>query len=135
MKFDLIRPCENCPFADTPTRIKFAARERAEEIEETAYREGFVCHDHAEFVDEDDEGFREEGFHPRLDGSSQHCFGAVAMYLKQSTANVPWQEAIEEDEDLEERWWSRVDMNALATIWEDEEAFMDANDGLDTPDR
>lgn len=130
MKFDLIRPCENCPFADTETRIKFQARERAEEIEEQAYREGFVCHEHADCVEEDDYLLTPAGFYPRIDGSSQHCFGAIAMYLKEGMGgNIPWEEATEEDEDLEKRWWDRVDMDALATIFEDEEAFKDANDG------
>jgi hypothetical protein len=80
-------------------------------------------------VEEGDYVITPEGFYPRLDGSSQHCFGAVAMYLKQGSENIPWQEAIEEDEGLEARWWDRVDMAALATIWDDEEAFKDANDG------
>ena len=129
MKFDLIRPCENCPFANTETRIKFTGRQRAEEIAEQAYREGFVCHEHADWVEAEDDLLGGGGAYERQDGSSQHCFGAVAMYVKQGSANIPWEEAMKEDPGLEERWWARVDMDALATIFEDEEAFKDANHG------
>ena len=52
MKFDLKKSCLNCPFADTPDRITFACRERAEEIEDMAYRQGFVCHLHSEYIEE-----------------------------------------------------------------------------------
>jgi hypothetical protein len=124
VRFDLKKPCKHCPFADTADRITFACRERAEEIEEIAYREGFVCHKHSEYR-EDHEGFG--SYHFGDDGSSQHCFGALAMYIKDGGANVPWEHAISEDSELEERWWSRADPEALKTIFDDEDSFLDAN--------
>lgn len=129
MKFDLKRPCKNCPFANTPDRITFACRERAEEIENLAYRQGFVCHEHAECIEDDDDYLGEGGFEFRGDGSSQHCFGALAMYLKDGGSSVPWERATDEDPDIEERWWSRAEKAALATIFESEEEFFEANEG------
>lgn len=125
MRFDLKKPCKHCPFANTPDRITFACRERAEEIEEIAYREGFVCHQHSEYR-EDHEGFG--SYHFGHDGASQHCFGALAMYIKDGGANVPWEYAIAEDPELEARWWSRADPKALKIIFDDEESFLAAND-------
>jgi hypothetical protein len=125
VRFDLKRPCEHCPFANTPTRITFQCRERAEEIEEIAYREGFVCHKHSEYF-EDHEGFG--SYHFDADGSSQHCFGALAMYLKSGGANVPWERATDEDPELESRWWTRADPKALTSVFADEEEFLKANE-------
>jgi len=129
VKFDLIRPCEHCPFRTDEGRISFAGRERAEEIEEIAYRQGFVCHQHAECVEHTDE-FGDEGEHYdfRDDGTSQHCFGALYMYIRDGGANVPWEHATEEDEGLADRWWQRVDLDAAAVVFEDEEAFLTANE-------
>lgn len=124
MRFDLIRPCKLCPFANTATRITFSCRERAEEIEEMAYRQGFVCHEHADCVEDD---LETDGFYERQDGSSQHCWGAIAMYLKEGGSSVPWEVACADDEGLEERWWNRVDMKALKTIFDNEEDFVAAN--------
>ena len=42
-KLQLKAPCKNCPFANRPERITFRARERAEELEELAYRHGLRC--------------------------------------------------------------------------------------------
>ena len=95
MKFDLKRPCENCPFRNGPTRIVFACRERAEEIEEMAYRQGFVCHLTADEV-EGDEG--ETHFDFRADGGSQHCAGALLMYLKSGMGGNVSFEKLSEDE-------------------------------------
>ncbi len=126
MRFDLKRPCKHCPFVNTEHRITFACRDRAEEIEETAYRQGFVCHEHGETVENEYTG--ESWIDWKEGGNSQHCFGALAMYLQNGSGNVPWEWAIEEDPDLEERWWKRCDMEALRTVFEDEEAFLKANE-------
>ena len=120
MQFDLKRPCKNCPFANTPDRITFTCRERAAEIEGLAYRQGFVCHEHAEHIEDDDWG----GFDFRADGSSQHCFGAIAMHVKNGGSSVPWERLSEEEQD---RWWKRADKEALNTIFENEEEFLEAN--------
>lgn len=129
MRFDLIRPCKHCPFRRDETRITFAARERAEEIEELAYRQGFVCHEHAQEPDED---YEDSGYEFREDGSSQHCFGALFMYLRNGHGNVPWEHYIEEDEEREVQWWDRLTPeqlnHALAVVWENEEEFFEANE-------
>jgi len=123
MKFDLIRPCKHCPFANTEHRITFACRERAEEIEESAYRNGFVCHEHAEHIEETDSD--QGGFGFRGDGSSQHCWGALAMYLHRTgSGNVPFEML---DEKEQERWWIRADIKALDIVFENEETFIKAN--------
>lgn len=127
MRFDLKRPCKNCPFANTPDRITFACRDRAQEIETLAYRKGFVCHEHSEHVD--DTEYEAGGFVFRNDGSSQHCWGVIAMYLKDGGSSVPWERAKEDDPDLEERWWDRADKDALKTVFENEEDFLEANNG------
>ncbi len=124
MKFDMKKACKNCPFIDTPDRITFACQERAIEIEEMAYREGFVCHLHADCIENDDDF---DGFYPRQDGSSQHCFGAIAMYLKDGGSSVPWEQAIAENDELEKRWWNRASAKTLAIVFENEAAFIAAN--------
>jgi hypothetical protein len=127
MRFDLKKPCKNCPFVDGPDRITFSCVERAKEIEEQAYRGGFVCHVHGESVEEEDDPVGGGGIYERRDGSSQHCFGALAMHIQHGGSTVPWEQAIEDDDELEERWWNRVNMEALATVFEDEDAFFEAN--------
>jgi len=125
MRFDLKKHCKHCPFANTPDRITFACRERAEEIEEILYRQGFVCHEHGENIEDD---FLEESYIDfRDDGSSQHCWAGLAMHIHNGGSTVPWERACDEDPELEEYWWSRADQQALATVFQDEEEFFDAN--------
>ena len=92
---------------------------------ERLYRRGFVCHLHSEYVEETE--YQDGGFEFNHDGSSQHCWGAIAMYLKGGGSSVPWENAIEDDEGLEERWWDRADQKALNTVFETEEEFLEAN--------
>jgi len=125
MRFDLKRACKNCPFVNTPDRIVFACRDRAAEIEKMAYRKGFVCHLHSEHVEETE--YESGGFDFNPDGSSQHCWGAIAMYLQDGGSSVPWERATQDDEGLEERWWSRVDREALKLVFDNEESFLEAN--------
>lgn len=127
MKFDLIQPCKHCPFRNDETRITFACRDRAAEIEETAYRQGFPCHEHAEHMEETE--YQESGFVERHDGTTQHCFGVLAMYLRDGGSSVPWEAATDDDPDLEERWWSRVKDKTFSLIWNNEEEYLEANDG------
>lgn len=125
MRFDLKRACKHCPFANTPDRIKFRGIERATEIEETAYRNGFVCHEHGE-SQEDDDGDN-DGIHFRADGSSQHCFGALAMHLKNGGGGtVPFENANHNGK-LGDRWWKRVSMKDVDPIFDTEEEFINAN--------
>ena len=133
MKWDLVRPCKNCPFSTHDTRIKFATRSRAREIEEHAYREGFPCHEHAEWVEEEDDPIGGGGAYFRQDGTTPHCFGAIYMYLRNGAGNVPWEWAVEEDEDLEERWWAHLTSEQITAasrdVWETEQDFINSHEG------
>jgi len=124
MRFDLKKACKHCPFMDTPERISFACLERAQDIEEEAYRRGFPCHEHAECVEEEDDLLGGGGFYERQDGSTQHCWGALAMYLQSGDSSVPWEQAIEDDESLEKRWWDRASIDALNKVFQQDEFFV-----------
>lgn len=117
MRYDLKRPCKNCPFGIAETRIKFACRERAEEIEEYAYRQGFPCHLSAHVNDEDEEG----GHVPAADGSTQHCAGAIGTFINSGYLGWP---GIDNDDDLAERLALQIDLDAC---FASSEAFIEAN--------
>lgn len=119
MRFDLKTPCKNCPFMNTKDGIKFSCRERAEEIEEQAYRHGFPCHLSAvDSSDEDEDGgyvFGED---------TQHCAGALLMFLKDGydSGNVPMEQL---DEDEADRIKQRL--NWKAPVYECVEDFLNAS--------
>lgn len=117
MRTDLKAPCKNCPFGIAETRIKFACRERAIEIEELAYRQGFPCHCSAEFREDEESG--EYVF--AADGSSQHCAGAIGMFINDD--NMGWP-GIGNDDELAERLALQID---LTKCFESSEAFIEAN--------
>lgn len=122
MQWDLKRPCSHCPFnRGSSERIVFRTRERAAEIEEIAYRQGFVCHEHAETVETiDEDGNPEEYFDDRSDGSGQHCAGAAIMYLQHGDGgNVPFEHL---DDDQQARLLDRLDWNA--DVFDDETEFV-----------
>ncbi len=98
--------------------IRFACRERAEEIEESAYRNGFVCHEHATCV-EDAEG--EEGFTFGEDGE-QHCVGVLLMNLMDGGGNVPFEWLPEDEQD---RIQSRLEFKD-GTFYENATDFLDS---------
>ena len=120
-QFKLKRPCRHCPFRNDGTRIIFGARERAAEIEENAYREGFPCHETAEC--EEDPLTGEEGFVFGEDTS--FCVGYAIMQLKMGTG--PWPAIDNDDDFLEELsdhlgdWWNTA-------VFEDDETFFEANE-------
>jgi hypothetical protein len=113
------RPCKNCPFAPTKTRIKFACRERAEEIEESAYRNGFPCHLSAVDTSEDDP--ENGGF--VFGSKTQHCVGAIMMFLANGYSEWP---GINNDDVLAEKLSNYVDWNA--PHFENDEEFLAANE-------
>ncbi len=117
--YQLKRPCKNCPFAPTKTRIKFSCRERAEEIAETAYRNGFPCHLSAVDTSEDDE---DGGY--VFGENTQHCVGAIMMFL--SDGNECGWPGIDNDEVLADRLNDHVDWKA--PHFETEEDFLEANE-------
>lgn len=125
MKWDLKRPCAKCPFRRVTEQeakdvkvIRFAERSRAVEIEESAYRNGFVCHEHSTYV-EDEEG--EGGFTFGEDGE-QHCVGFLLMHAS-GGGNVPFQHL---DEDEQDRIWERIEAKQYAEVWENETEFLDS---------
>lgn len=122
MKFDLKTPCLNCPFRSDETRITFRGRERAEEIEEQAYRHGFPCHLSAEHVEEEDDPLGEGGFYPAE--NTQHCVGFIIMTLMDGESAWP---GIDNDEDLADRLRDQVDWDA--PVFESVEDFFAANSG------
>ena len=119
--FRLKRPCTHCPFRSDATRLRFAARERAEEIEESAYRNGFPCHETALHIEDD--VFGDGGFFFGPD--SQHCAGYSIMRLKESEDGA-WP-GILNDGDVVERLGNHLDFSA--PVFETVEQFFEANEG------
>ena len=120
-KFRLKRPCLHCPFRTDETRLQFATRERAEEIEESAYRRGFPCHETAEVVGDD------TGYYMGQD--SQHCAGYSIMRLNE-TDGQPWP-GIDNDEDISMALCDQLDFDAPVFMTTDD--FLEANSVTYTP--
>lgn len=125
-RYDLKKACTNCPFRNAPEGIKFACRERAEEIEELAYQEGFACHLHGETLYEDSE---DSAIYPKSDGTSQHCFGALWMNLRDGwDGNIPFQRL---DDENQEKWWDGMTMEMIRSadldVYESSDDFIDAS--------
>jgi hypothetical protein len=112
-RLDLKVPCKNCPFAERPTRIVFSCRERAEEIEELAYRHGFPCHLSATLDEEKEDAGHEFG------PNTQHCAGAIGMYLNDGVYAWPGVDNAEPPGD-----WSKAQAVAFQSV----EGFLAAND-------
>lgn len=119
-RYDMVRPCVNCPFRTDGDAIRFSGRERAEEIEESAYRHGFPCHITAEYVEEDDGG--EEGF--RFKDGTQHCIGYIIMCFKHGYDTWP---GIGNDEELADKLQYQIDWTA--PVFDSTEDFFEANSG------
>lgn len=119
MKYDLKSPCKNCPFRTDKTAIRFACRERAEEIEESAYRRGFPCHLSAHNTSDEDE---ENGGYEAVE-TSQHCVGYIIMMFKEGNTEWP---GIDNDEELSNRLQDRVNMKA--PVFESSDDFFKANE-------
>lgn len=120
MRFDLKTPCKNCPFGIGETRIKFRCRERAEEIAEHAYRNGFPCHLSA-MIDEDDDDAGYE-FGP----NTQYCAGHAGTLINGYYTEWP---GVDNDDELVERLAGQIDLDAC---FESEEAFISANEDAAT---
>lgn len=119
--YQLKRPCKNCPFAPTKTRITFRGEERAEEIAESAYRNGFPCHLSAVNIEDDEEEYGGGGY--VFGPNTQHCVGAIMMFL--SDGNDCGWPGIYNDEELAERLNDYVDWKA--PHYESEADFIAAN--------
>lgn len=123
MRYDLREPCTNCPFRTDETAIRFRTRERAEEIEEQAYRYGFPCHVSA--VCEEDPYTGEEGY--VAGPNTQLCAGYSLMQLRES-GGTPWP-AIGNDDDVADRLAAQLNWNA--PVFECVDDFLAANDNED----
>lgn len=117
MRFDLRTPCKNCPFRTDQTAIRFACRERAVEIEESAYRHGFPCHLSADFTGEDDD---DGGF--VFGEKTQHCAGATLMYLNGGfDGNIPMERLSQRDQERIQQH-----LNFDAPVFDGPDAFLDS---------
>lgn len=123
MLFNLKTPCRNCPFRNDNTRITFRGRERAEEIEESAYRNGFPCHLSAEVNEDPMTGA--ESFGPGE--TTQHCAGYILVQLHQG-GGLAWP-GIDNDEKLADQLAERLDLDA--PVFESVEEFLSANTAAD----
>ena len=119
MRFDLTTPCTNCPFRSDATRITFKSKDRAQQIEEQAYRHGFPCHVSAEL--HENQLTHEEGY--VFGEQTQYCAGHILMQLHESTGS-PWP-GIGNDEELVEQLAEQMDWNA--PVFENADDFIAAN--------
>jgi len=118
--YDLKKPCENCPFRTDSTAIRFSCIERAAEIEESAYRNGFPCHLSAVYRDETFEGSGDEGY---VEGEkTQHCAGYMIMQINQGEHAWP---GVDNDEDVVEAFAEKMDRNA--PIFDSTDDWLQAN--------
>lgn len=115
--FALKKPCKNCPFRTDDNRIKFRGAERASEIAEGAYRNGFPCHRSAELREfgEDESGYV-------FGTETQHCAGALIMFINDCHDAWP---GIDNDEDLVD--YLRQHLDFTAPVFEMEQEFIEAN--------
>ena len=119
MRFDLTEPCENCPFRSDDNRIRFGDRERAEEIEEAAYRKGFPCHVSAKYEEDEESG--DGGY--VFGEDTQHCAGYILMELRDG-GHSGWP-GIGNDEELAERLATKMNWNA--PVFQNADEFLAAN--------
>jgi len=74
MKFNLRKPCANCPFrTDLHTNYGWLSKARAEEISESMKEKVFPCHNTTISSDYDDDGEEIYISNPK----EQACFGAI----------------------------------------------------------
>lgn len=120
MHYDLKTPCKNCPFRTDDTAIRFSCEERAVEIEESAYRNGFPCHLSAVLQEETFEGCGDEGYVPGE--KTQHCAGFMIMMINQGEDCWP---GVDNDEDAVSAFASKMDQNA--PVFEDTDEWIKSN--------
>ena len=121
-KFQVTRPCPHCPFRTDGRPIRFGDRERAEEIEEQAYRRGFPCHETAECPSDPNTG--DEGF--VFGKTTSHCIGYVILRLK-ADGGAAWP-GVGNDDDLLEAVSEELGDWTNVPVFDDEEAFLKANE-------
>jgi hypothetical protein len=83
MRFELRRPCPECPFADIPTAVRHLRARRVAEIAGAMLESQgstFACHNTVDYSDATPE--ETDGWRPPAPGD-QHCAGALIFALKQ----------------------------------------------------
>lgn len=80
MKFEMTKPCKNCPFR-TDCRKGWLGKNRAKEISFAILEQQgtFPCHKTVDYDSEDGEGITHQ--------DSQHCAGAMIMLEKMQRPN------------------------------------------------
>ena len=126
-KFDMKRPCENCPFRTDKTAIRFANPARAEEIAWSAFLFGFPCHTTADYFEDhydydyDSDAETNSGY---IFGSdTQHCAGYLIMQIKESEGKT-WP-GIGHDQNLIARLQASLDFDS--PVFNDLSSFYQAN--------
>jgi len=121
MYYDLKTPCKNCPFRTDDTAIRFRGIERATEIEESAYRNGFPCHLSAMLREEETfEGAEDDGY---VEGEkTQHCAGYMIMQIKQGKQSWP---GVDNDEDVVSAFEDKMDYDA--PVFDDTDDWIESN--------
>ena len=101
MRFDLKKPCAECPF--TRTAGGYLSKERAKEIARYILYGNvtFTCHKHltGDYVEGEEDSYKEDEDQNadqdevcnsyRPDSNDQHCAGALAFYDKLSAQKQP----------------------------------------------
>jgi hypothetical protein len=125
-RFDLKTPCMHCPFSTHAEGIRFHDQFRALEIYLTADNWGFPCHKSATsgHVDGDEDYDEGSGFVFKKDGSTQHCVGALIMFMKEGR---PWTRGTGMDRQVFEDLRKRVAPDA--PVFNSIEEFLAANRG------
>lgn len=78
MKFDLVRPCESCPFSTNPGAVRYLGYDRAEQIVESVLNdETFTCHKTNDFSSGD----------VVETSDSQHCAGVLILLEREEMPN------------------------------------------------
>jgi len=133
MNFDMTKPCTNCPFRTDKTAIRFQCRERAEEIEEQAYRGGFPCHVTAESVEANDYG-EDGGLYATEE--SQMCAGFIAMQLNMQEPPPSFRDNPQglDEEELFERLEKQYGEFWKLPVFEHSEDFFEANENENEKD-
>ena len=121
-RFNLKEPCRHCPFRSDETGIRFASRERAQEIEESAYRHGFPCHMSAVNIEDEESPTGEGGL--IFGEKTQYCAGHIIFQCLADSGAV-WP-GIDNDDALLERLERQVNLDA--PVFESHEALFAASE-------
>ena len=122
-KFDMRRPCENCPFRTDSTAIRFENIDRAKEIAWSAYLFGFPCHTTADYFEDDSDSYAEANSGFIFGDDTQHCAGYLIMQIKDSDGKT-WP-GIGHDQNLVARLQASLDFNS--PVFNDLSSFYQAN--------